>query len=170
MFEDMDVIGLGFLSGMILYAALWFIIAILVAVWVYRDAERRGKSGGLWLLICFFLGIIGLIIWLIVRPPKPEIKNGKVVQTQKTGKIAYWPKPEKRKTTQTTLTQRYNKLDALREKKLFIQDNLEDQYRAMGYNYFQARKLAKAEASKKVLKYARRRTKRQKPKKPRIQW
>ena len=45
------------------------IIAILIAVWVYKDAEKRGSSGVLWVIICLFLGIIGLIIWLIVRPP-----------------------------------------------------------------------------------------------------
>ena len=48
---------------------IWFIIAILIAVWVYRDAEKRDSSGALWLIIVIFTGIIGLIIWLIVRPP-----------------------------------------------------------------------------------------------------
>jgi hypothetical protein len=32
-------------------AAVWFIVAILIAVWVYRDAEKRGESGVLWLII-----------------------------------------------------------------------------------------------------------------------
>jgi hypothetical protein len=53
------------------------IIAILICIWIYRDAEKRGKQGILWvillLLATFFLNIIGLIIviviWLIVRPP-----------------------------------------------------------------------------------------------------
>jgi len=52
-------------------AAVWFIVAILIAVWVYRDAEKRGESGVLWLLIVLITGIIGLIIWLIVRSDKP---------------------------------------------------------------------------------------------------
>ena len=47
----------------------WFVIWILVAIWVYRDAEKRGSSGVLWLLIIIILGIIGIIIWLVVRPP-----------------------------------------------------------------------------------------------------
>lgn len=45
------------------------IIGIVLAIWVYRDAEKRGSSGALWLIIVLITGIIGLIIWLIVRPP-----------------------------------------------------------------------------------------------------
>jgi len=52
-------------------AAVWFIMAILIAVWVYRDAEKRGESGVLWLIIVLITGIIGLIIWLIIRRDKP---------------------------------------------------------------------------------------------------
>lgn len=44
------------------------IIAIAISIWVYRDAERRGESGALWLIINILAPIIGLIIWLIVRP------------------------------------------------------------------------------------------------------
>jgi len=55
---------------------VWFIIAILLCVWVYRDAESRGMSGALWLIIVIITGILGLIIYLIVRkekqgPPSP---------------------------------------------------------------------------------------------------
>ncbi|MEM3562973.1 MAG: hypothetical protein QXS27_09365 [Candidatus Jordarchaeaceae archaeon] len=46
---------------------VWCIIAIAIAVWVYRDAESRGENGALWLIIVLLLGIIGLIIYLIVR-------------------------------------------------------------------------------------------------------
>ena len=51
------------------FILIWFIIFILIAIWVYRDAEKRGSSGALWLIIVILLGIIGIIIWLIVRPP-----------------------------------------------------------------------------------------------------
>jgi hypothetical protein len=49
---------------------IWFVIAILICVWVYRDAESRGMSGVLWLIVVLILGIIGLIVYLIVRKPK----------------------------------------------------------------------------------------------------
>jgi len=40
---------------------------ILVLFWVYRDAERRGMTGGLWALLVLVGNLIGLIIYLIVR-------------------------------------------------------------------------------------------------------
>jgi len=60
--------GLGF-TACIGFAIVIFIIAILLAIWVYKDAEKRGSSGALWLIIVLITGILGLIIWLIVRPP-----------------------------------------------------------------------------------------------------
>ena len=49
-----------------------FIIWLLVVAWVYKDAKRRGKSGILWALVVLIFNIIGLIIWLIVRPRKKQ--------------------------------------------------------------------------------------------------
>jgi hypothetical protein len=49
---------------------IWFIIAILICIWVYKDAESRGMSGVLWLIVALLLGLIGLIIYLVVRKPK----------------------------------------------------------------------------------------------------
>jgi Na+/H+-dicarboxylate symporter len=46
-----------------------FVIWIVLAIWVYKDAEKRGSSGALWLIIVIITGIIGLIVWLVVRPP-----------------------------------------------------------------------------------------------------
>ena len=60
-------------GGMICIAALLMLIVwFLVIVWVYRDAKKRGKSGALWAIIVLFLGILGLIIWLVVRPKTTE--------------------------------------------------------------------------------------------------
>jgi hypothetical protein len=47
-----------------------FIIFLLVAIWVYRDAESRGMSGVLWLLVVLVAPLIGLIIYLVVRKDK----------------------------------------------------------------------------------------------------
>jgi hypothetical protein len=49
---------------------IWFIIAILICIWVYKDANSRGMSGVLWLIITLIAGIIGLIIYLVVRKPR----------------------------------------------------------------------------------------------------
>jgi TctA family transporter len=67
--------GFGILALMIAIAVIWFVVAILIAVWVYRDAESRGESGALWLIIVLITGIIGLIIWLIVRGDKPKVTS-----------------------------------------------------------------------------------------------
>jgi hypothetical protein len=50
----------------------WIAIAVGLGVWVYKDANARGENGALWLLILIVGGIIGLIIWLIVRSGKPR--------------------------------------------------------------------------------------------------
>jgi predicted nucleic acid-binding Zn ribbon protein len=56
----------------LIFALVWFIIWILVAIWVYKDANKRGKNGVLWLIIVILLGLIGLIIYLVVRGEKTE--------------------------------------------------------------------------------------------------
>ena len=43
------------------------VIAILLCVWVYRDAESRMMNGGLWLIIVLISGPVGLLVYLIVR-------------------------------------------------------------------------------------------------------
>ena len=50
------------------YIGVWFVIAIVMAVWVYRDAEKKCKGNGLlWLIVVILTGIIGFIIYLILR-------------------------------------------------------------------------------------------------------
>lgn len=53
-----------------LFCLFWvalFVIFLLIAIWVYRDAESRGMSGALWLIIVLLFSVIGLIIYLVVR-------------------------------------------------------------------------------------------------------
>ena len=56
------------------------IISIVLAIWIYKDANKRGKEGIVWaiviVLITLLLGIVGFIIsiiltivWLVTRPP-----------------------------------------------------------------------------------------------------
>ena len=49
--------------------AVGLAIQIAILVFVYKDAKARGTEPMLWLILVFFTGLIGLIIWLIVRPP-----------------------------------------------------------------------------------------------------
>jgi FtsH-binding integral membrane protein len=60
-----------FFAGLLcLIPVVWFIIGILLCIWVYRDAESRGMNGVLWLIVVLIAGIIGLIIYLVVRKDK----------------------------------------------------------------------------------------------------
>jgi len=57
---------------MLICGLLMFVVVmafyIWVAVWIYRDATKRGAPGALWALLWIILGILGLIIYLVVRP------------------------------------------------------------------------------------------------------
>ncbi|MBN1466436.1 zinc ribbon domain-containing protein [candidate division KSB1 bacterium] len=43
------------------------LVWLLIAIWVYNDAEQHKMSGLLWALLVFFGNIVALIIYLIVR-------------------------------------------------------------------------------------------------------
>jgi uncharacterized membrane protein len=47
---------------------IFFVVWIYVLIWVVRDANKRGKSGPFWGFLTFFLGILGLILYLLARP------------------------------------------------------------------------------------------------------
>jgi len=57
--------------GSIIYVIiLIYAIQIAIAIWVYRDAKKRGEDALLWLLIVLLTGLIGLIIYVLVRGDK----------------------------------------------------------------------------------------------------
>ena len=71
--EQLEWLPLAGLGLVCLIPIVWFIVGILLCIWVYRDAESRGMSGmsgALWLIIVLIAGIIGLIIYLVVRKDK----------------------------------------------------------------------------------------------------
>ncbi|MFZ3060732.1 MAG: hypothetical protein WA102_13480 [Candidatus Methanoperedens sp.] len=51
-----------------IFILVLFIIWISIVAWVARDANKRGTSGTLWGILTFFLGLLGLLIYLIARP------------------------------------------------------------------------------------------------------
>jgi hypothetical protein len=64
---------------LILLAIPFFIVilALLIwsLVWVYRDAEKRGKSGLLVAIMVFLLSWpISLLVWLVFRPEEKTKK------------------------------------------------------------------------------------------------
>jgi heme/copper-type cytochrome/quinol oxidase subunit 2 len=75
--------GFAFFGAMLIFFVLLFVVFLFVALWVYRDAESRGMSGVLWLILVLVAPIIGLILYLVLReeptrrrpyapPPPPE--------------------------------------------------------------------------------------------------
>lgn len=52
---------------------LFLLPVIWLHVWVYQDAENRGKSGCLVLLLVLLVSFpIGIIAWLVFRPDHPQ--------------------------------------------------------------------------------------------------
>jgi hypothetical protein len=43
------------------------IINILVAVWVYQDIRRRNAGSGIWIVIALLAGLLGVLVYAIVR-------------------------------------------------------------------------------------------------------
>lgn len=75
-------VPLFFVSIFLLIVAL-LIVGVLICVWVYRDANKRGMDGALWLIIVIFMHIIGLIIYLIVRKPETVPRTAVSITTAK---------------------------------------------------------------------------------------
>jgi len=57
---------------MMVFWIIWIIIAILMCIWVYKDAkERDDVNETLWLIIVLLTGIIGfLIYYFVIRKEK----------------------------------------------------------------------------------------------------
>ena len=56
------------LIGGLLVSLLVFLVWVALAYWVYQDANKRNMDNAvLWAAITFLLGLIGLVIYLVVR-------------------------------------------------------------------------------------------------------
>ena len=43
------------------------IVHILTAIWVYQDIRRRGVGSGIWIAIALLTGLLGTLVYAIVR-------------------------------------------------------------------------------------------------------
>lgn len=69
----MNIIWGGFVTLIFLSAVL--IVPILIGVYVYRDAKRRGMNALVWTLIALFApSLIGFIIYLLVRSSYSDLE------------------------------------------------------------------------------------------------
>jgi hypothetical protein len=58
----------GFVAAPFIVAGVILILNIALMAWVGRDAKARGLEGATWLILMFFTGPIGLIVYLFARP------------------------------------------------------------------------------------------------------
>jgi RNA polymerase subunit RPABC4/transcription elongation factor Spt4 len=56
--------------------SIGFLINLVLAVWVWSDANRRGMQGVLWGLLVFVTSIVGLVVYLIVSSGSISQLNG----------------------------------------------------------------------------------------------
>ena len=59
-----------FKEGYLGFILFWFVAGIVIGLVLYRDAENCGKNGFRWGIIGLLLTIVGLLIWLAIKPPK----------------------------------------------------------------------------------------------------
>jgi len=53
-----------------------FALCLLILIWAFHDAESRGKSGLLVVIMVVLLGFVpGLLIWYIFRPNTPSSES-----------------------------------------------------------------------------------------------
>ncbi len=80
--------GVGILGCVVVWVVA-LVVSILIMVWVYKDAKSRGDQNAvIWLVLIFFTGIIGLIIYVLARPkgdlaPCPNCRNKRMVSLNK---------------------------------------------------------------------------------------
>ena len=69
LFTIPDITGIfaGIYMIMIVMVIIFYVISILIAIWVYKDAKKRDMNATVWLLIVLLTGCIGCIIYLVVR-------------------------------------------------------------------------------------------------------
>jgi len=57
----------GLYMALIIIVIVFYIVGILIAVWVYKDAKKRDMNAAVWLLIVLVTGCIGCIVYLVIR-------------------------------------------------------------------------------------------------------
>jgi len=49
------------------FMAIWALVHILLAIWVFQDIRARGAGSGLWIVITLLAGFFGALIYAVVR-------------------------------------------------------------------------------------------------------
>lgn len=54
---------------------IWFILGFLLALWVYKDAQKRVHNENIWIIIVLFLSIVGFLIYIFFREEEISIEE-----------------------------------------------------------------------------------------------
>jgi hypothetical protein len=54
-------------GGKIVFWLICLVVHILVAIWIYGDLRQRNVSGGVWIVIGLLTGLLGALVYAIVR-------------------------------------------------------------------------------------------------------
>ena len=68
-----DEFGAILTIGATLFSIIILILWIGSLIWVYQDAQKRGKTGCIWLLLLWFTWPIGLIAYLMLRDKEVKL-------------------------------------------------------------------------------------------------
>ena len=67
--EQAAGLGIGCFIAIVIFGIVCLVVEILIIVWVYKDAKARNmENPALWIILIIFTGIIGLIVYLVIRP------------------------------------------------------------------------------------------------------
>ena len=50
-----------------LFLLVMFVVNLLAAIWVYLDIRKRNAGSGIWIVITFFTGLFGSLIYCLIR-------------------------------------------------------------------------------------------------------
>ena len=72
-----DLLGPFLFYGlMALAAVIYLVVSLVVAKYIHKDAIKRGiKNSEFWLLLGFFLNVLGLVLYVFVRKNYDENRS-----------------------------------------------------------------------------------------------
>lgn len=60
-------------TGYMLLAMIIFLVFLYSLAWVYQDAQARGRTGCMWLLIAWFTWPLGVLAYYILRDKQVQL-------------------------------------------------------------------------------------------------
>jgi hypothetical protein len=71
LFMNIPIVWIIFVGALLLGLA----ISVSLTIWVFQDANKRGMNGIIWGLVVFIAGLIGLVLYLVVRQQIPNVNE-----------------------------------------------------------------------------------------------